>query len=131
MSTIRQKKLAKAIVEAVSQDKPPTKQELVLNAGYSENTADNEAKSIIESKGVQEELGLLGFDPETAKAIVGEILIGGENDNVKLKAADMVFKVHGTYAPEKKVTLNMTPESNEKIKHLADELRRIHGGGNT
>lgn len=101
MATLKQQKLAKGIVDNLAAKHPKTKQELVSEAGYSDLTADRASKDIIESDGVKETLVSFGFDPETAKGVVAEILIGGENDTVKLKAADMIFKVHDTYAPEK------------------------------
>jgi len=126
MSTIRQKKLAHSIVENLQVNKPLNKQELVASVGYSDASADKKATEILESKGVQQELKKLGFDPETARKVVGQILLEGENDNVKLKAADMIFKVHGEYAPEKHVNLNMDVEPSEKIKEAAKLLNELH-----
>ncbi len=103
MGTPRQKKLAKVIVENATLDKPLNKKEMLENVGYSESTAEAKATDIIESEGVQEELIILGFTEENAKRVVQEIMLDIEADkSSRLKAADMVFKVQGTYAPEKK-----------------------------
>lgn len=118
MPTIRQKKLAKAVVENLSREQPLNKQELVASVGYTPASADKKATEILASSGVQEELAILGFDPETAKQVVGQILTNGENDSVKLKAADMIFKVAGSYAAEKHVNLNIHTEQNDKLDLL-------------
>lgn len=121
MSTIRQKKLAPIIVENALSDKPLNKKELVVSVGYSEKSGEKKATEILTSKGVQEELAILGFDVETAKRVVGQIALEGENDNVKLKASEMIFKVHGTYAPEKVVNLNYDGNANEEALKKAEE----------
>lgn len=101
MATIRQKKLAKAIVENASRAKPLTKKELVVASGYSEISAESSAHILMELPGVKNELTALGFDVDTAKGVVGDILTDPEKmPKDRLKAADMVFKVHGAYVPE-------------------------------
>jgi len=127
MSTIKQKKLAKNIVENLARENPLNKEELVISSGYAVTTAEGHAPDIIEQKGVQEELKALGFDPEQAKRVVGEILTDGENDNVKLKAADMIFKVHGSYAAEKHMNLNLNVPKfgDEELEKTADALIRL------
>lgn len=122
MATMRQKKLARAVVESLTVKPTPTKQELVENAGYSHLTADRASKNILESKGVKESLVAFGFNEDRAKAVVGEILEAGENDTVKLKAADMIFKVHGTYAPEKAITLNINEERSSKLDAIVAQI---------
>lgn len=101
MATARQKKLAQAIVKNASNPKPDSLGVLLANVGYSKTVSKAKPTEIIESEGVQEELSSLGFTEENAKAITAQILLGAESeDRDKLKAADMVFKVHGTYTPE-------------------------------
>ena len=79
--------------------------ELLIDAGFSELTAGANPKAIITSRGVQQALSDLGFKEDSAKAIVAEILLSGAEAN-RLKAAEMIFKVFGTFAPEQKdVTL--------------------------
>lgn len=107
MSTIRQKKLAKALVENAISSNPMNKQELVASVGYSDLSAEKKATEIIESKGTQEELDALGFDVESAKKVVIHIMRYGKEDN-RLNAAKEIFKVRGEYAPEKHVNLNIS-----------------------
>lgn len=124
MATLRQKKVAKAVVESLSHAKP-TGQKVLESAGYGKSL-QNHPKRVLESEGVQEELISYGFSSEAAKQVVAEILIGGENDMVKLKAADMIFKVNSDYAAEKHVNLNVNVETDSKldslIAHIEDEL---------
>lgn len=121
MATLRQRKLAENIIENLSREKPLNKQELVVSSGYGEITADRHSKTIMEQKGVQEALGDYGFNVENAKKVVAAILETGENDNVKLKAADMIMKVHGAYAPEKVVNVNYDGNANEEALKKAEE----------
>lgn len=126
MATTKQKKLARAIIENAVAEQPLNKQQLVESVGYSVLTADRASKDIIGSRGVRSELVLLGFNEDTAKDVVAEILIGGENDTVKLKAAEIVFKVHGTFAPEKQINVNVDVESSDDIKSLTAKLNELH-----
>lgn len=107
MATILQKNLADNVVKNIKRKKPLNKKELVASSGYGKVTAQKHATEVLEQKGVLEELAILGFNVESAKKVVGQILLTGENDNVKLKASEMIFKVHGTFAPEKSVNLNV------------------------
>lgn len=106
MATVKQKRVAKKVIENITSDKPLTGGEIVANSGYGPSMKKN-PQVILNSEGVKKELIRNGFDPEEAKRVVAEILVGGENDMVKIKAADMIFKVHGTYAPEKHANLNI------------------------
>ena len=126
MATIRQKKLAKAVVENIQAVKPLNKQELVASVGYTPASADKKATEILESKGVQEELKAFGFNSDTAKQVVAEILIAGENDTVKLKAADMIFKVNSDYAPEKHENINYDINVNELAIKAAETAYLQH-----
>lgn len=104
MSTELQKNLAQNIVKNAKRKKPLNKKELLVISGYSQISAEASATEIIEQKGVKEELDNLGFDADSAKKVVKSILKTGKEEN-KLKAADMIFKVIGEYAPEKHLTL--------------------------
>lgn len=118
MATLRQKKLAQNIIQNIKSKKGLNKQELVVSSGYSEVTADRHASEVIEQPGVQNELKKLGFDEESAKQVVKEILSNSNEDsNVRLNAAKEVFKVFGTYAAEK--TFNLTATAN------VDDLKAI------
>lgn len=101
MATIRQKKLAQAIVENAKSSKPRNKMELVASVGYSTKSSKHKQKEIIQSKGVLNELFLMGFSEDKAKETVGRIVQFGNSDEVQLSAAKEIFKVHGSYAPDK------------------------------
>lgn len=104
MATLRQKKLAENIVLNAKLGKRLNKKELVVSSGYGLVTGNKHAHIILEQRGVQEELENLGFDGESAKKVVKQILAKGKEEN-RLKAADMIFKVTGDYAPEKHLTI--------------------------
>lgn len=127
MSTLRQKKVAKAVVESLSQEKP-TAQKVLESAGYG-TSLQNHPKRVLESQGVREELISLGFNSEAAKLVVAEILIAGENDSVKLKAADMIFKVNSDYAPEKHVNVNYDVLENKEAIEAAEKAYIQHLDG--
>lgn len=120
MATLKQKRVAKLVIENLELEKPLTGGQILEKTGYAPGVIKNPS-DILESKGVLHELANYGFNPETARGVVSEILISGENDTVKLKAADMVFKVHGTYAAEKHVTLNID-ESTERTRELGNRI---------
>ncbi len=59
---------------------------------------------MIESAGVQEALEDLGFNENSAKKVVAEIMLNEKVDpNARLKATDQVFKVRGSYEADKSV----------------------------
>lgn len=102
MGTQKQKKVAKLIVENSKLDKPLNGGEILEKTGYAPGVIKNPS-DILKSAGVKEELRILGFDEETAKTVVGQILKNDDTDpSTRLRAADQVFKVFGTYAAEKK-----------------------------
>ena len=123
MSTQKQKKVAKLIVENASLDKPLNGGEILEKTGYAPGVIKN-PKDILESEGVQEELEVLGFTEANAKKVVQQIMMSEEtDDNARLKAADMVFKVKGTYAPEKKkIEGSLDIDDTEELKKIADEV---------
>ncbi len=109
MSTIRQQKLAQAIVENLDAVEPLNKQELVASVGYSEMSAEKKQKEIIESKGVKEALHKMGFNSDNANRVVAEILNDETNEpKDRLKAAELVYKVHGDFAPDKHINFNIS-----------------------
>lgn len=132
MATLLQKKLAKAIVKNAKSDKPLNKKQLLVSVGYSPNTADVNQKNIIEQKGVKEELEILGFTEHAAMKVVDEIMHNKNVDpSARLKATDQVFKVRGTYAPEKSIVATMilpTKEEEEiidiSIDNYLDNVRQ-------
>lgn len=112
MPTILQEKLADEIVLNTKRKKPKNKKELLVSVGYEENTATQNASTILEQKGVQDALEERGFTEGNAKRVVEKILNSDKTEpNARLKAADMVFKVHGSYAPDKSINVNINAKS--------------------
>lgn len=111
MATELQKKLAENIVKNLKRKKPLNKGQLVEISGYSKSTATQQLPAVFEQKGVREHLEVLGFNENAAKLVVEEIMNNSDVDpNARLKATDQVFKVEGSYAPEKTSTLNLNIE---------------------
>lgn len=126
MSTLLQKELAQNIVKNAKRTKKLNKKELLVSSGYSELSASQSSKFIIEQKGVKEELAILGFDEQTAKQVVGEILRDKNNEpQHRLKAADMVFDVFGSKAPDKSINLNVNAEEMSNL--IKDGLNKFRG----
>src|SRR5258708_3260733 len=127
MATQKQKKVAKLIIDNIKLDKPLNGGEILEKTGYGPGTVKNPG-DILNSDGVKEELKVLGFTEVNAKNVVSEIMLSDEAEHRdRLKAADMTFKVHGTYAPEKKQlsgevkTSALTPEQLAAIDAIAFE----------
>lgn len=107
MATIRQKRVAKLIIENTKLDIPKTGGEIVASSGYGVSMKKN-PQVIINSDGVREALEEQGFSEDNAKRVVKQILNSETAEpNARLKAADMVFKVHGSYAPDKNINVNV------------------------
>ena len=100
MATIRQKNLVNNIVSNIQKQRWKTLKDLLIASGFSLTSATQNTKAIIQSKGVQNQLVSIGFNEDVAKAVVSEILLLGSENN-RLRAAQEIFKVSGTYAPEK------------------------------
>ena len=111
MPTIKQKRVAKLIIENSTLDNPLTGGEIVENSGYGVSMKKN-PQVVLNSEGVGEELKTQGFTEENAKKVVQEIMLDPLKDsNARLKATDQVFKVHGSYAPDKNININMNVKS--------------------
>ena len=121
----RQRKVAKLIVDAIESGTTYTaNKELIKTAGYG-TSLQNAPSKVLETTGVKDALAELGFTEISAKKVVQSIL---ESEDAKhsdrLKAADMVFKVHGTYAAEKHMTLNIDANvDTQAMLELAERLR--------
>lgn len=129
MPTIRQEKLADKLIENFKSSSPKNKQDLVVSVGYSEMSGEKKATEIIESKGTQKALEIRGFTPEKAKEVVASIMTSERvKPRDRLTAADMTFKVHGSYAPEKRVvqqtTVEGTPQDYVEAKALAERYEQ-------
>lgn len=123
MATLRQKRLAENIIENLQNPVPKTMRELVVSSGYSPMSAESSAHLLVNQIGVKQELEELGFSEGAAKKVVADILHNGEEESSRLKAADMVFKVHGTYAPEKNVNLDIAVDGNDMSVHESLRLK--------
>jgi len=130
-TTEKQKKLAKVLIENSKSDKPLNKTELLVKVGYTKNTAGAKQSEIINSEGVKKELALMGFSEDKAREVVGKILDDNNLDpNPRLKAADMVFKVFGTYASDKinpnapqQIIINVL--GNPEAKKLSEQMDKV------
>ena len=116
MPTLRQRQLAKKIVEASTKYPLPTAGEIMVSAGYSLKTSLASPGRQIALKGTQEALEEFGFDEESAKRVVQRILHKGKSERNQLSAADMIFKVQGSYAAQKTVNLNLNvPQDSDDL----------------
>jgi hypothetical protein len=125
--TPRQRRAARIMADIAMGKRPDIKNsgDIVIQAGYAA-TNKEQPKRLLNTTGVETALADNGFSPETAKNVVKMILESNDAAHKdRLKAADMVFKVHGTYAAEKHVSLNVEIEANnERLLELAERLRR-------
>lgn len=127
MATTKQKKLARLIIENAKVDKPLNKGQMLEKVGYSKSIAKARAGEILGSEGVKEELEILGFTEYAAMKVVDEIMHDKNVDpSARLKATDQVFKVRGTYAPEKSLTVkvNLSDDKQNKSNDLIEGILR-------
>lgn len=126
MSTELQKNLALNIVKNAKRKKPLNKGQLVESVGYSKTVAEAKPQEIIDQKGVQDALNDYGFNVDKAKEVVGKIMNSESVDpNPRLKAADMIFEVHGSYAPTKTINLNLDVPISQEDTDLANKLMNL------
>lgn len=125
MPTLRQRKLAKKIVESATLDKPPNLGEVLESVGYPESTATTYPGKVLKQKGVQEALEDLGFSIEGADQVVKNILYKSKREDMKLRAADMVYKRRGAYEDTKQgagktLIIHVTQETAERYALTRD-----------
>ena len=124
--TPRQRRAARIMADVAMGLRPDIKSQgqIVVEAGYS-RVIEKSPHDVLNTTGVETALADNGFSAETAKNVVKQILEDSKAMHKdRLKAADMVFKVHGTYAAEKHVSLNVEIDgSNERLLELAERLR--------
>lgn len=122
-----QKKLAKVIVEDIKNDRPSTGAELLAKVRYGKGLQKQPSR-VIDTPGVREELEALGFTEANADKVVAEILTGGEKEETRLKAADLIYKRKGSYAAEKSISLNVNVQSDpkqlNKLKPIRDKYEQ-------
>lgn len=133
MPTIRQRKLAKAVIENLEKKDSLNLQELLVSIGYAESTAKHEGTFILNEVGTIKALAELGFTADNAKGVVASILLDKrKKDDTRLKAAEQIFKVTGAYAPEKSININLNSipigdQTDSKIEELfnaKDSIRK-------
>jgi hypothetical protein len=123
MTTVRQKKVAHEIIKDFQVGNVRSASEVLKSEGYGKSL-QNHPKRVLESEGVKDEFNRLGFNEEKAKEVVG-LILSSEDEEAKdrLKAADMIFKVFGSYAPEKRVNLNIEEkEVDPRVREFARKL---------
>ncbi len=124
--TPRQRKAAKIMYDIATGERTDIHNtgDIVIEAGYAATVKEVPHK-ILDTSGVHMALEEYGFSELSAKNVVKEILNSKEEASKdRLKAADMVFKVHGTYAAEKHVSLNIDAQVDDaRLLELAQRLR--------
>lgn len=124
--TPRQRKAAKLIVDSAMGKAPHIKNsgDIVIHAGYAASVQEVPHK-VLNTSGVDIALEELGFSPENAKKVVSSIMNNDKAKHVdRLKASDMVFKVHGTYAEQRSINVNVDIDAtNPRLLELAERLR--------
>lgn len=123
-ATPRQEKVAGLIIENATLDKPLNAGQILEKAGYNKNISKTPGK-VINSRGVQEELEVSGFTEQAAMKVVQEIMNSKDVDpSARLKATDQVFKIRGTYAPEKSIIANiqLSDSKNEKSNSIISSI---------
>ncbi len=98
---------------------------MLEKVGYSKSMAKAKAGEILDSDGVKEELEILGFTEHAAMKVVQSIMNDKRVDpSARLKATDQVFKIRGTYAPEKSIVANiqLNDNKNEKSNSLIERI---------
>lgn len=124
MATLRQKTLAQNIVKNAKAKNKLNKRDLLVSSGYALITAESVPSKIMEQKGVIKELKHLGFNSDTAKKVVAEILENPMYEaSERLAAAREVFKVHGDYAAEKQVNLNVSATAEQLREQIQQSLQ--------
>lgn len=118
MPTLRQRKVAQKIVDSLSVDKPPSAGAVLKSVGYGTGL-QTQPKRVLQSNGVREALEDLGFSIEGADSVVQKILHKSKREDMKLKAADMVYKRLGAYEDTKQsagktLIINVTQETAER-----------------
>ena len=97
MPTVRQKRLAEVIIKNSTTDKPLNAGEMLENAGYKPSSV-NYPRRVIQSAGVQQVLHDYGFNEDNAKKVVASVLLDENCEpSIRLRAADLVFKICGSF----------------------------------
>ena len=137
--TQRQRKFAKALINNQLKDKPDNITYLSESVGYSKETARTQQKRVLQAEGTKEALKEYGFDEDSAKRYLSNVLNKPNKEANGVRACELIFKVVGSFAPEKKnikVTSieDMPPEELNRYRNKIadgtitdDELDMING----
>lgn len=136
MPTLKQEKLADKIIEAQLENKDTTLTEILIEAGYSPETARAQQKNIIERPGVQqalaekkqtmvEALEAVGVTPTKVSETIGT-LIENRDYRAKVHGVDFALKlgVGGGYSPTKSVHIHADLKDTDdykKAKEIAEK----------
>ena len=119
-------KLQKKLAETIANENKPIRElknvgMLLREVGYATSTSLAKPGDIIRSKGVKEELKVLGFTEVEADSVVTEIMFDGrKNAGDRLRAAELVYKRLGSLAPEKHDVRNLVVEISKEIADKHD-----------
>ena len=103
--------LTKKLAQEVAYGDSTSFRQALEKVGYAKTYVNHKGNQIKNSPALLKELEAIGFTEEAAKARVAGIMNSPivyemvTPDN-QLRAADMAFKVFGTYAPEKNVNIS-------------------------
>ncbi len=138
MATTRQKRVARKIPKVLASSEVITGAQIVASVGYGPDM-QRKPGEILNSPGVQSELTKMGFTEEKAKEVVS-VILGDDKQAAKdrLKAAEMVFKVHGSFKeserPSERGPVNYTfifnPAVQAEVKELEAKIKAQLIGAN-
>jgi hypothetical protein len=100
MPTLRQRKVAKRVKQALENGEDITGGELLKSVDYGTGLQRSPGR-VLQSEGVQEALEDLGFSIQGADEVVKNILYKSKREDMKLRAADMIYKRRGAYEDTK------------------------------
>jgi len=105
MSTINQKRVARHMARNILEGKVMTGSEILRQEGYKPSLQKNPSY-ILDSVGVKKEMAKMGFNELNASNWIIKAVDKGSPD-VAIRGAQEVFKVFGTYAPQKTLSASI------------------------
>lgn len=129
MPTIKQRRLAQKVIENTKTGEFQTIGEMLESVGYAKTSATRRPGQILQSEGVIEALEEFGFTEDNAKKVVGQILLDKRvKPDTRIRAAQEVFKVHGSYKqpeetpkPQIHLHLDLSKFTPEQIANFAQK----------
>lgn len=97
-TTNMQERLAHVMAQEIANPTNKTKKQMLIDAGYSEQTADKQPDNMMQAIGVQIHLERLGMSRAAADSRLLEILHNGQESN-SLRALDIYYRLTGAYIP--------------------------------